>query len=724
MKILYILFTGDIVYEKFFKYISEKFNINLNEQQKAAALHKDGPCLVLAVPGAGKTTTLIVRLGILTSIYGINPKNILSLTFSKASAIDMKERFNYLFGDTVSAGITFSTIHSFALSVIRNYERISGRRYNIIEDTTQPINKVSILKNIYREINNEYIGEDRLDELINSIGYVKNAMLNIDEISESQIKISNFREIYNRYKRIKERYNYIDYDDMLSMSYEILNKNDRILQFYRRQYRYVTVDESQDSSLIQNKLVQLVVSPSNNLYMVGDDDQSIYGFRAAEPDYMLNFKTVYPDAKIYFMEKNYRSTKNIVNLANNFIKSNTKRYDKNMKAEREDESPVQIIEVGSVVEQLKYIIDSFKNASNLNDYAVLFRNNLSSIPLIDALDRNNIKFYMKDSKVSLSRHWVAQDIIAMLNVALNKHDVDSFERIYYKVNSYLPKAAIDHIKNSEDDLSIFQRLLMVPFLTPGQRGKVHSLRGKFSELSNKSPGAAIDFIYNELEYKDYLKRASEEGYSLQSLETIISILEYIAGNTTSIVQFIARLGELENIMDRSKYNKNKNAVTVTTIHGSKGLEFDTCYLIDVIDGQFPTQESMRKQGIEKDSSLYEEEKRLFYVGITRAKNNLYLFDIKGSGSKRIRSSEFINVVKEIIKANEEIGKVVSKSRETNNMGQHINISIGTRVFHKTFGYGRVKYIEKDVVAIDFEKWGVKRLLLSICILDERMQICG
>lgn len=714
------------MYDKFFEYLKCKHNINLNQQQREAAVHRDGPCLVLAVPGAGKTTVLIARLAILTSIYGVDPKRILCLTFSRAAASDMKERYRQLFSGIAPEGITFSTIHSFALSVIRNYENMTGRKYRIIEDMKDKVNKSLLLKGIWREVNKDYISEDKYEELVNKIGYVKNAMLDINTFKDNNI--NNFNEIYIKYDNEKRKHGYIDYDDMLTLSYTILNEKPKLLEFYRNQYSYILVDEAQDSSLVQNKIIELVSKPQNNIYMVGDDDQSIYGFRAADPAQMLDFSSTYNGAKLYFMEQNFRSTQNIVRLADKIIRANDKRYGKNLKSSRGPGGKLEIIEVLDEKEQLKLIIQGLSNLRSKKGTAILYRNNLSAIPLADAFDRNGIRFYMKDTRGGLLKYKVTQDILAILNVALNKFDMESFEKIYFKVNSYLSRDVMAYLKSLGEHTSIFGGIRRCPQLSSWQKEKFRELEERFRELSFKTPDTAINYILYQLGYKDYLKRNSNDnGESIQSYEVILSVLRSIAENTNSITQFIIRVQELERIMEESKYNKNIDSVTLTTIHSAKGLEFDTCYIADVINGQFPCCESQKQYGDEKESDEYEEERRLFYVGITRAINNLYIYDIKRWNEQLTYSSDFIRAAKEIMEANGGIGKVVLKDPSGPPMvpwASNIKINPGSHVYHTNFGYGKVVSIDRDTIVVDFKNSGIKRMLLSLCINEKKLRVCG
>ncbi len=305
----------------FIKYLNDRYNIDLNEQQQKAVLNIEGPILLLSVPGGGKTTVIVSRCANMILNHNIDPENMLTLTFSKASAIDMGQRFKKIFGDEIKNNVNFSTIHSFCYSVLRTYANKRCVSFpTIIEDEKAPLSKNQLLKKFYFEFNEEYISDDKLEELSNAICYIKNMMLTIEEINESDIDIKNIIEIYKSYEEYKRINNYIDFDDMLSITLKLFKKNNELLNYYRRKYTYINIDESQDTSYLQHEIIKILVSPRNNIFMVGDEDQSIYTFRAAFPKALLNFKETYPKAQIFLMERNYRSTKSIVNAANLFIK--------------------------------------------------------------------------------------------------------------------------------------------------------------------------------------------------------------------------------------------------------------------------------------------------------------------------------------------------------------------------------------------------------------------
>ena len=294
--------------------------MNLSSEQRKAIEHVHGPALVLA-PGAGKTTVLIHRTVNLILNHNISPERILSITFSRAAARDMKARFNRDFQNISSIPVQFSTIHSFCYNLLREFAYINKIKYRLIEDEKNQLNKYNLLKKMYLDINQEYITEEKLESLLNYIGYIKNLMLTVDEFMKAnKPEVENFEKIFYTYEKFKRDNKLIDFDDMLTLSYEILLNNNYILEKYRKRYDFIQVDEGQDTSKVQMEIIKLLAKPQNNLFIVADDDQSIYSFRGAYPTGLLNFNKIYPNGKVFFMEKNFRSSKNIVSVCNKFIK--------------------------------------------------------------------------------------------------------------------------------------------------------------------------------------------------------------------------------------------------------------------------------------------------------------------------------------------------------------------------------------------------------------------
>ncbi|HOQ36424.1 MAG TPA: UvrD-helicase domain-containing protein [Acetivibrio sp.] len=692
----------------FITLLREKYNIDLNPQQQEAVVNIEGPTLLLSVPGGGKTTVIVSRCANMVLNHGINPENILTLTFSRASAHDMKDRFYSVFGSDLSCNIQFSTIHSFCYSVIRDYTAANNRPFpQIIEGNDCPVNKIQILKQIYFEINGDYITEDILEDLQNSISFAKNMLYTPDKIEKMDVKIKNFVQIYNAYEKLKRDERYIDYDDMLTGTYQLFLKDAGVIDSLRKKYQYINVDESQDTSFVQHQIIRLLAYPRNNIFMVGDEDQSIYGFRAAFPEALLKFKETYPGAKILMMERNYRSTQNIVKAANNFIKQNKERYEKEMFTENETGDETVFKHVKDRNEQYAYLASVLKEQDNLSECAVLFRNNISAVALVDYLEDSGIPFYIRDTNIHFFNHWVVNDILAFIRLALNPHDMEAFEQIYYKTGAYLSKDMIEYVKvNQSHDKTVLDTLLDYPQMPKSTKEAVKSLIKHFETIEFLRPSLAIKFIEKEMGYQKYIGKASKEmGFSQESVSYIIDSLKTIASRVSSFNDFFERLSVLNAAMENAWMNRSKNAVVLSTIHSSKGLEFERVYMIDLVDGQFPTAKSISALE-EGNRSLMEEEVRLFYVGITRAKKHLELITFSKTNNKNSSVSRFFHKLK------------LAQAKFL-----YSEISEGTLIKHIKFGPGVVIRIDedKDLIVIEFKGERVKLLSLRVCMEEGKIK---
>lgn len=680
-----------------------KYKINLNEQQKLAVLHKNGPAIVLAVPGAGKTTVLISRTAHMIMNYNIKPENILSITFSKAAARDMKDRFSSIFGNDIGSRTIFSTIHSFAYSIVRDYANLTKTHYTLIEGDMSSANKAIILRDIYKEVNNAFINDDKLEELQSNISYVKNMMLDSSEyLKLYNNSFSSFNDIYNMYESFKKENNYIDFDDMLTLAYEIFKSNQNLLNKYRNRFRYIQVDEGQDTSKIQNEIIKLISIPNNNLFIVADDDQSIYGFRGAVPEELLNFKKIYPDAKMFYMEENYRSSNNIVYICNEFIKKNINRYKKKLTTSNPNNRPITIVKVKDERQQYKYIIDTLRKKQCYYNTAILYRNNLSLLGIVENFTRQNIPFYVRDTKMNFFNHWVVKDIIAFFNVALDPRDRTSFEKIYFKMNRYISKNAINFVLNAKSSDTVFDLLLEFPGFQYFQLENIRKLSIEFKRLSKKRPSEGILFIEKELEYANYLKdNCKNLGYSYDSVKSIISNIKIIAEETKSIPEFLEKFNKLHKSIEDSKFNKGKNAVHLSTIHSAKGLEFEEVYMIDLVDGELPSSTTIEAYN-EGNFNPLEEERRLFYVGMTRAKTYLDIITLDSVANEKTECSRFVKELQDIMLALQE-----AQARN--------NIKIGSHVIHVKFGKGKIQSLNGDKIEIFFEDAGLKKMSLNNCM---------
>lgn len=614
--------------------------VKLTDEQIKAVNHFNGPALVLAVPGSGKTTVLLNRCFNLINKYNVNPKNILSITFSKASSMDMKSRF---LRDYKVESPFFATIHSFCFSIVRRYYKQKNLRYNLIENTKSDINKYNILKKLYFKYNHDYISEDDLDILINDIGYVKNTMLEIDKFLEiKEIPMRNFKSIYLDYEKLKKDKCLLDFDDMLTLSLSILKSDDNnLLEIYRKQFKYIQVDEGQDTSRLQLEIIKLLTYPNNNLFIVADDDQSIYGFRGASPSDLLSLDKELDNLKFYYMEQNFRSSKDIVSISNEFIKTNKCRYKKNIYTENSTFEPIKVIHSYSSENQYDTII-KLLNDLELENTCILYRNNISSIGIINSLNKYNIPYKIKDMNFKFFNHWVIKDIFNFLDFSKDLSNINIYRNIYYKHEGYLSKDHINFASKLNSNLNVFDRIIQFPGINIMYQRKLRVLKMDFNKLSKLSPFAAIDFIEYELGYKDYLKEYSENfGSNYNNLVQILYYLKIISKDCSTFDEVKTKLQTMVSSFFNNK--DNHYGVNLSTVHSSKGLEFENVIIVDLINNEFPN-----LYLADKDNNL-EEERRLFYVAMTRAKKRLYLFTLQQFDHLDVEESLFISEIKSIKK---------------------------------------------------------------------------
>lgn len=759
--------------EEFMDKIRNKYKIYPNTGQVECILTIDGSNLVVAVPGAGKTLSICIRLYNMVSNYSIDPSRILAVTFSKASAKDMQDKFNKLFQDDLIENIPnynnnpvkFSTIHSFAYRILREYSNINNMYFKLIEQ-----NKKKVFNNIYNDICKENITDDVYESIVGTISYCKNKLMSLEEIKNNHSEVhTKFFDIFMAYEKYKKDNNYIDYDDMLCMSLEILNSNKNIKDKYSNMYDYVLVDEGQDTSNVQFEIIKIVAGNKNNICCVGDDDQSIYEWRSAEVDNFLYFDKYFPNTKKIFMEQNYRSTKKIVEVSNRFIKSNEKRYNKDLYTENEEGENIKIIECQSYTSQIEFIVNELQHKSNLKDTAIIFRNNISAFTVGNLFLKKHIPFYIRGYKESFFNHWVLKDILSFFNFAMFPKDTESFERIAFRMGRYISGKMLRYIKENDEDLTVYDKLLKMEELKSYQRENIITLRQEFTRLKNKHPRYAINYICDELGYLNYLEKVSTDlGLSLDGLKEIIFILKEISEDCEDVYDFEDKIYSFQDELDNAKNNYGENVVTLTTCHSSKGLEWDNVYMIDLNDGVFPSFKAI-KSAIDGDTRELEAERRLYYVGMTRAKKQLNLIHCVSRNGKTIQPSIFTkevydrcpeyidtksftlykeeNRVQLFDMSLERVEKLKSlipiqdydieeeqtsffdtkvrkpkkhkknvKKLDNSNLDNNSNskYAIGSKIVHKVLGEGEIKKVNGDIAEILFNTNEIKKINLDMC----------
>jgi len=706
---------------KFFDTLRDRYNINLNEQQEKAVAHVTGPALILAGPGSGKTTVITARAAYLILEAGVKPQNILTLTFNKAAQLEMERRFNKLYGSSIEGKVHFATLHSFCNKVVRDYENMRNQRLKRIEGSDGDFNKKHLIRDIFFNKNNSKISDDELESLINEIGFVKNKM--IKDFDGITFNTKRFSQIFKAYEEYKKSNLMIDFDDMLTYAYSILTKCPEILNYYRNRYKFIQVDEGQDLSKIQFEVLKLLISENNNFFIVADDDQSIYGFRGAEPQYILDIEKQFQNCNIFRLENNYRSSKNIVELSSTFIKQNKNRFDKNHTTVNETNCEPIILNPEDEHAQLSLVLDKIKQDLSQNrsqDIAILYRNNLSSILIADILDRNEIPFKIKQNKLFFFKHWLVQDVVAFLMFALDQSDIEAFSKIYYRMNRYISKSMLECVIGSTKE-SVIDCIMKNIDLKQFQINTLSELKLEFSSLSKKRPWAALEYIKNNFKYLDSVKEYCElVGLSFEYLNKLFGILQGISAGCQTIASFLVRLQELDKLFEGTAGAKStekpiqypiqkKSHITLSTFHSSKGLEYDCVFMIDLNNSEIPGDKALEKALENNDQSMLEEERRIFYVGMTRARYELYIIYPALINNEKVLRSVFVNEVIQLIHKD-----IISGIEE------------GVIVQHAKFGKGIVISInentnERSTIEIKFSNGLQKKLDLQIC-LDSKLLI--
>lgn len=604
--------------------------MNLTASQLKAVDHFEGPALVLAVPGAGKTTMILHRTKKLIE-KGVDPKSILTITFSKAQAVDIKMRFIEMDGDKF---VHFSTIHAFCYSIVRDYAKKYGKSLSLIDSNLKK--KYEILRDIYKSVNNTYPTEERVETAISEVGYCKNMMLSPKSFAKSKrCETDNFVKFFETYEKFKKDKGLIDFDDMINLSYEVLKNDSAILKKYRDRFKFIQLDEGQDTSRSQFQVLKLLAKPNNNLFVVADDDQSIYAFRGANTEELFKLQKEYADIATFYMEENFRSTKNIVNIANIFISQNEKRFEKTVITNNPFDNPVNIIKLKEPKDQYDFIEKELEK--DKGDIAVLYRNNLSSIGLVEYFERKNYSFNIKDKKTKFFSHFITRDILDILNFSRDLSDIDLYEKFYFKLKGYISKRHIEYLKRNRGK-NVFNILKNYPDLPSYYHKNINGLLVGFKKIARVDVYEAIDYIDKEMGYGDYLKENAKRFMETEStLNEYLYYLKLIAKSTKSLDLFIGRLKELEYDLLKAKDAGAK--LTFSTIHSAKGLEFSRVFVVDLYEGTLPSTSSI--EDLREDPELYEEERRLFYVAMTRAKKELYLMYSHYTNGRKNEISSFV-----------------------------------------------------------------------------------
>lgn len=603
--------------------------MSLNQAQIEAIAHKDGPCMVLAGPGSGKTTVITNRIKHLIEKHKVKPEEILVITFSKAASKEMRDRFHALW-EGKNAPVTFGTFHGIYYGILKWAYKLTSE--NIFSDEQ----KYQLLQRVVERMNLDVDDEkDFLQGIAGEIGNVKNNCIKLEEYQAKNCDEDTFANIYHAYEKERKRLKKIDFDDMLVLTYELFQKRPDILKMWQSKYKYILIDEFQDINKVQYDVIRMLAEPENNLFIVGDDDQSIYQFRGARPEIMLNFPKDYPETRQIILDVNYRSTKTIVNGAGRVIKQNRKRYPKQIITTNEQGMNVHVQEVRHPIEESKYVLKEIqkelKSGLSPNEIAILFRTNNEARVLVETLMEYNQPYYMKEHFPNLYEHFIAKNFIGYMKMALGDRSRKLFLEIMNRPNRYIGRDSVDSGEVSFEDLKKFYAD------KEWMQDRIDQLDVDLRIIKRCKPYAAIQYIRKHIGYDDFLKEyAIKRRIKLEELMDIVHEIEERAKEFKTIEDWFSHIEEYgENLRRQAEHRApSQNAVQLLTMHGAKGLEFHTVFVIGANEDICPYKKAETAEEIE-------EERRLFYVAMTRAKKRLVISYSKERNGKKMKQSRFV-----------------------------------------------------------------------------------
>ena len=529
--------------------------------------------------------------------------------------------------------------------------------------------------------------DETIGQVINEISYVKNELMDKRDFKSEVLTNDEFIKVYNFYEEYKQQMNKIDFDDMLIKTYELLKNNKAALDRVRSVYRYILVDEFQDINKVQFEALKLIANPSNNIFVVGDEDQSIYGFRGSRPDFLLEFEEYFSNTKKVLLDINYRSKGEIINIANRLIEKNTNRYEKVIKCGQGNGAKVNYISPEDSEEEAVYIAKDIKNKvqedyTEYTDFAVIYRTNIQSRALVDVFIDMRIPFVVKDSIVTIYDHWAAQDILAYLRIGVNPNSNKDWIRIINKPFRYISKDNLNLIKDEPDFIN---SLINKCDLHPKQVKTINDLDIDISYVKGLNPKNAISYIRTTLDYDRYiLDYCANRKIKTNGLIEILNELESSATNFKTIQEYLEHIERVKSEIVDNKNNKETDGVIFTTMHSAKGLEFKNVYIIGANEGTIPHEKSYEIDDEEKKNDQIEEERRLMYVAITRAEENICISSPINKYGKRVSKSRFV----------EDIKAPTKKEMDS--------ITIGDRIYHKKFKEGTIVEKNGDSIKIRFK----------------------
>ena len=601
----------------------------LNGNQRLAVCHEMGPMLVLAGPGSGKTTVLLCRILRLLERGLARPTQILALTFSKTAAEEMRERFRKARG---AEGVVFGTFHSMFFRILRS-------RYGWnVERVFQEEERWDVLREILEEMKWDIPDvEEYISVFFAQLSFMNSELENINRFEPVGMAVEEFRKLFHAYERYKERHEKIDFDDMLTLCHQLLTEEERVRTFWQNKYKFILVDEFQDVNKAQFACLRILAEGHQNLFVVGDDDQSIYAFRGARPDFLLHFPTIYPGTKKVILNTNYRSTDRIISLAERVIGNNEVRFIKDMKGIGTEGDKVTFFladdtaaEAACIGEKIAGLLDE---DVPLTEIAVIYRTNLQGGAFARELSKRGIPYDLRDNSGNVYEHWIAKDLLAYLLLAENEESDSALRRILNKPKRYIGKELLAEAEKMPYNL--MRSFFVCPSLKKWQEEYLENLRIDLRQIRRKQPYDGLKYVRKVIGYDEYLEEfAAYRRTSAQVLWEIADEVMETAKDCANAKMFRDRLEEMSRQMKEQtrKKGQQRTGVALMTMHGAKGLEFQAVFLPTLVEGVVP-----HEKGLEQ----IEEERRLFYVAMTRAGEKLCLSAVRKRYEKEKDPSRFL-----------------------------------------------------------------------------------
>ena len=601
------------------------------KEQNEAILHLNGPMMVIAGPGSGKTTVITERVKSMIEVSGVEPSDILVITFTKAAAGEMESRFHNITGNK-KYKVRFGTFHSVFFWIVKTAYNLDNS--NIISEKE----KMTIIDKILKSLSLEYENkEDILSSIIKEISLVKCDLIDIENYYSKNMPENDFRSIYRKFADEMSRMKKIDFDDMLIICYELLKSRKDILKSCRRIFRYILVDEFQDSNLVQYEILKMLAKPDENVFVVGDDDQSVYGFRGARPEIMKQFEKDFKNTKIVKLGKNFRCDRNITRLSAKVIGKNKNRFEKKIISMSPNEGSVNVFLPKDMNEQLDMVVNhikqSVKDGVCYEKQAVLYRTNIEPRRLAYRLNMNNIPYSINDSMPNIFDSFVVQNVMDYMAIACGDRARGRFLRIINRPSRYIGRQ--EFMEDPVDLGKLRWRLREKEYAV----SNIDKLMCDMKMLNKMRPFAALNYIRKGVGYDDYLKEYS--SYRQLDVTEFYDILDEFGSmidNMTSYGELLSFAGEYREVMkNRGSYGTENRGISLMTMHSAKGLEFDRVYIIDAVEGFTPYKKA-------KTESELEEERRMFYVAMTRAKHVLNIYAPLMIGSKSRITSRYVREI--------------------------------------------------------------------------------